>query len=461
MKTKFLLGLALVLCGGILMLTGGCATAKSEKTDMKISELQSRVESLEAVSSALTAELVEQQGKYVVRQGDTLALIAKRFNLQVEDLYRMNPDLPAKLFKNWKPGIVIIVREQEPTQSPQSCATQIRALCPAGWQVSASNNLIVLRRENPVWIMGTISNPPRMPDETEAAYFQRCGRQIRYELRMRFMPLLTQQEFEKLQTARQQAAAALKRGGSGKIEYDRLQREFENCQVPQFFTEKHSIYVEHWANITNNVNTTGYHLEPDCIDVYPPETVTEIKTLATSLKKVFQTYDTTGVVSTNIKPPLISAVLNGQRDMVELMLAENADVNVRNQNGWTPLHCAALKNRSDLAELLIAHGAEIDATNNPGATPLDVSANIGSEDVAKLLIAHKANIQGKDVRTGWTPLHGAAFHGHIGMAKLLLANGADINAKDNDGMTPLYWAVVGNHLEMVKVLLANHADNKP
>lgn len=292
MNSKLLLGLALILSGCLLTLTGGCTTAKSEKTDMKISELQRRVESLEAVSSALTAELVEQQGKYVVRQDDTLALIAKRFNLQVEDIFRMNPDLPSHLTKSWKPGIVIIVREQEPNQSPQSYAAQIRALCPAGWQVSASNNVIVLRRENPVWIMGKISNPPRMPDETEAAYFQRCGRQIRYELRLRFVSLLTQQEFEKLQTARQQAAAAFKRGGSGKIEYDRLQREFENCQMPQFFTEKYSIYVEHWANITNNVNTTGYHLEPDFIDVYPPETVTEIKSLATSLKKVFQTYDT-------------------------------------------------------------------------------------------------------------------------------------------------------------------------
>jgi LysM repeat protein len=289
MKTKLLLGLALVLCGGILMLTGGCTTAKSEKTDMKISELQRRVESLEAVSSALTAELVEQQGKYVVKQGDTLTLIAKRFNLRVEDIFRMNPDLSAQLTKNWKPGIVIIVREQEPTQSPQSYAAQIRALCPAGWLTSISNDVIVLRRENSVWIMGKISNPPRMPDETEAAYFQRCGQQIRYELRLRFVPLLTQQEFEKLQTARQQAAAALKRGGSGKIEYDGLQKEFENCQVPQFFTEKDSIYVEHWADITNNVNTTGYHLEPEFIDVYPPETVTEIKSLATSLKKVFQT----------------------------------------------------------------------------------------------------------------------------------------------------------------------------
>lgn len=292
MKTKLILGLALVLSGGLLTLTGGCTTAKSEKTDMKISELQRRVESLEAVSSALTAELVEQQGKCVVRQGDTLALIAKRFNLQVEDIFRMNPDLPSHLTKNWKPGIVIIVREQEPNQSPQSCAPQIRALCPAGWQTSISNNLIVLQRGNPVWIMGKISNPPRMPDETEAAYFQRCGQQIRYELRLRFVPLLTQQEFEKILTARRQAAAALNHGGSGKIGYTDLQIKLENCQIPQFFTEKYSVYVEHWADITNNPNTTGYHLEPDFINVYPPETVTETKSLATSLKKVFQTYDT-------------------------------------------------------------------------------------------------------------------------------------------------------------------------
>jgi len=173
-------------------------------------------------------------------------------------------------------------------RTPSSYTGQIRAFCPSGWQVSASNDVIMLRRENPVWIMGKVSNPPIMPNENVAAYFQRCGQQIHYEVRLRFVPLLSQTEFEKLQTARQQAAARLAHGASGKSEYNQLQIEYENCQVPQFFTETNSIFVERWVDAGD---TKGYHFEPDFIEVYPPEAGLEIEAVIKSLGKVFKDYE--------------------------------------------------------------------------------------------------------------------------------------------------------------------------
>jgi len=116
MNPKLALVLALVLSGCVLILTGGCATSQSKQTDMEVVELQNRVENLEAVSSALTTELIEKEGKYITRQGDTLALIAKKFNLQVKDIYRMNPGLQSQIPKNWKPGMIIVVREIEPNK---------------------------------------------------------------------------------------------------------------------------------------------------------------------------------------------------------------------------------------------------------------------------------------------------------------------------------------------------------
>ena len=100
----------------MLILTGGCATSQSKKTDIEVVELQSRVENLEAISSALTTELFEKEGKYIIRGGDTLTLIAKKFNLQLNDIYRMNPGLQSQIPKNWKPGMIIMVREIEPNK---------------------------------------------------------------------------------------------------------------------------------------------------------------------------------------------------------------------------------------------------------------------------------------------------------------------------------------------------------
>lgn len=162
------------------------------------------------------------------------------------------------------------------------------ALSPSGWKVSASNDVIVLRRENPVWIMGKVSNPPPDLKESVASYFQRCGRRIHYEVRLRFVPLMSRPEIEKLQAARQQAAARLAHGASGKSEYGRLQMEYENCQVPQFFTEKNSVFVERWADAGD---TNGYRFEPDFIEVYPPEAGFEIEAVVKSLWKLFNDYE--------------------------------------------------------------------------------------------------------------------------------------------------------------------------
>lgn len=56
--------------------------------------------------------------------------------------------------------------------------------------------------------------------------------------------------------------------------------------------------------------------------------------------------------------PLSWAVLRGDAEMVQTLLARGAQVNVGNRDGSTPLHSAAFLGRSDLAALLLTHGAD-------------------------------------------------------------------------------------------------------
>ena len=54
--------------------------------------------------------------------------------------------------------------------------------------------------------------------------------------------------------------------------------------------------------------------------------------------------------------PLHWAAETGQRDVVEFLPANKAEVNAKDDKGETPFHWAALMGHKDVAELLRQHG---------------------------------------------------------------------------------------------------------
>ena len=69
--------------------------------------------------------------------------------------------------------------------------------------------------------------------------------------------------------------------------------------------------------------------------------------------------------------PLLVAVMNGHKEITELLIAEGADVNAQdNDAGWAPLHAAARKGLKPVVELLIAAGADVNAKDDSNITPL-------------------------------------------------------------------------------------------
>jgi ankyrin repeat protein len=73
------------------------------------------------------------------------------------------------------------------------------------------------------------------------------------------------------------------------------------------------------------------------------------------------------------------------RDSMEFVVRQGADVNAKNDAGATPLHVAVANDRLLVAKRLIALGAEVNATDGIGRTPLAIAAAEGFDDIAALL----------------------------------------------------------------------------
>ncbi len=90
---------------------------------------------------------------------------------------------------------------------------------------------------------------------------------------------------------------------------------------------------------------------------------------------------------------------------VRALLKKNPELALSKDNaGWTPLHVAALRDNKDMAEVLLGGQADVNAKNGGGETPLHIAVKIDGEAVTELLLANKAEVNAKD-DSGRTPLH--------------------------------------------------------
>ena len=138
--------------------------------------------------------------------------------------------------------------------------------------------------------------------------------------------------------------------------------------------------------------------------------------------------------------PLHEAALSGGFFTIHLLLADGANVNARDEDGFTPLHVAALFGKMASVQALLAGGADVNAQTEDGVTPLHQAMLFGNMASVQALLAGGADVNVRD-KDGATPLHVAAALGNAAAIRALLAGGADVNARGEDGVTPLHTAV--------------------
>lgn len=83
--------------------------------------------------------------------------------------------------------------------------------------------------------------------------------------------------------------------------------------------------------------------------------------------------------------PLHAAVAARNLEAVALLLDHGADVNARQQVGYTPLMGAASGGRDDIVDRLLAHGANPALVSEDGKTAADIAAEHGHAALAERL----------------------------------------------------------------------------
>ena len=138
--------------------------------------------------------------------------------------------------------------------------------------------------------------------------------------------------------------------------------------------------------------------------------------------------------------------------LVRNLLEYGASIEVKEKStGTTPLLNTSSIGLNKIVQLLLDKGADMEAKNNNGFSALFLAVINKHEPVVRTLFEKGGNLQAQ-TETKSTPIHGAAERGHEMLVRFLLDRGASADTRDDKGFTPLLLASANGHETVVKVL---------
>ncbi len=147
------------------------------------------------------------------------------------------------------------------------------------------------------------------------------------------------------------------------------------------------------------------------------------------------------------------AARRGFEEIVRLLLHKGMSPNIRNSSGETPLHWGHLK--PAIAALLLDKGALIDAQDNQGRTPLHcVLQYYDYHDYYDYCYSYSELAELLIKRAGWTALHHAVEEGTISFIRKLIKHGANAYAPNNRGESAFTVAAELGNWAVLEELLA-------
>uniref|UniRef100_A0A2K6T540 Caskin-1 n=1 Tax=Saimiri boliviensis boliviensis TaxID=39432 RepID=A0A2K6T540_SAIBB len=154
------------------------------------------------------------------------------------------------------------------------------------------------------------------------------------------------------------------------------------------------------------------------------------------------------------------AALNGNTELISLLLEAQAAVDIKDNKGMRPLHYAAWQGRKEPMKLVLKAGSAVNIPSDEGHIPLHLAAQHGHYDVSEMLLQHQSNPCMVD-NSGKTPLDLACEFGRVGVVQLLLSSNMCAalleprpgDATDPNGTSPLHLAAKNGHIDIIRLLL--------
>ena len=119
-------------------------------------------------------------------------------------------------------------------------------------------------------------------------------------------------------------------------------------------------------------------LETECVDIHKKDSeILELKNEPYYIRR---------------SSPIVIACDVGNANVVEMLLANGANINDTDEQGLTPLMKASLYNYTNIIELLLSKGVDIHDQNMNGATAILYASLHSQKDAIQLLMANGASI---------------------------------------------------------------------
>lgn len=155
--------------------------------------------------------------------------------------------------------------------------------------------------------------------------------------------------------------------------------------------------------------------------------------------------------------PLHVAVMQNNLSVVNVLINNGMDVNVKDVNRKTPLIYAIGSNNKELVELLLKKNAKLPEEKEVIDQVLNSSVQYGFQDIAEYLVKNGASLSSID-KNGRSLLHNAVIGKNLKWIDLLIAKHLDINKLDSFNRTPLHYSVEQGQLDISKLLVQNGAE---
>ena len=160
--------------------------------------------------------------------------------------------------------------------------------------------------------------------------------------------------------------------------------------------------------------------------------------------------------------PLHTAAYLHKEALLQVLVSNGANVNAKDEFGFTALHYAAGDNRIvdennesrdrhkvAIVSLFVGKNVDIDAESFDKNTPLHMAAKYNNRvEIAREIIKHNANINAQN-RYQQTPLHIATLYQNIGMIRTLIENDANLELQDRDKKTARDIALETENKEII------------